>query len=440
MHRISCTLLATLAITIPTFAADPTEGLGFIPQVGQLSNSTAGVKTANTLIAGYAKAPTAVDLSTKKFFPNIGDQGASGSCVAWATEYYAMTYEWAKALNLDGNNAEVKMSPKFVFNLLNNADWMEGVDTVEKHARVLKDNGCATAQKVPFSKSTDWPTSPDTWKSALYNRISSYSFVKTPKMPWIKQQINANKLAIVVLAAPIEAWEDEYGYDRGWYLATTKGAVPNQVVMREPHRISAYIYDHAMTVVGYNDNVSVDIDLDGKIEANEIGCVKLANSWGSNYGTKGFYWMPYYWIEQGALIEGMTLSVPSKKTTPTNTVSLNVSTGLRSDINVTISGTSTINPMRNWIPGAKAFNGWLSFDTTAIGTNLTTTIADKGSSFETTFKDMELRVKGAGYFWDKATFDNFKTNDHNYVTITRNDNDANAKFNQSNMTVKIDAK
>lgn len=45
---------------------------------------------------------------------------------------------------------------------------------------------------------------------------------------------------------------------------------------------------HAMTVVGYNDNVYYDLNKNGKIESFEYGAFLVANSWGNNRDNDGF--------------------------------------------------------------------------------------------------------------------------------------------------------
>ena len=59
---------------------------------------------------------------------------------------------------------------------------------------------------------------------------------------------------------------------------------------------------HAMTIVGYDDNVKYDFNGDGQYTNSnpndmttwEIGALKVANSWGSGWlGNGGFVYMPY---------------------------------------------------------------------------------------------------------------------------------------------------
>ena len=50
---------------------------------------------------------------------------------------------------------------------------------------------------------------------------------------------------------------------------------------------------HRITIVGYNDDIWVDINGNGKVEAAEKGAFKIANSYGSNKHNNGFVWMSY---------------------------------------------------------------------------------------------------------------------------------------------------
>jgi len=53
------------------------------------------------------------------------------------------------------------------------------------------------------------------------------------------------------------------------------------------------IADHAMTLVGYNDDIWLDRNNNGIVDANELGAYKIANSWGVEYANDGFVWLSY---------------------------------------------------------------------------------------------------------------------------------------------------
>ncbi len=48
-----------------------------------------------------------------------------------------------------------------------------------------------------------------------------------------------------------------------------------------------------MTIVGYNDNIWIDINSNGKVDDGEKGAFKIANSHGPDYANNGFVWMAY---------------------------------------------------------------------------------------------------------------------------------------------------
>ena len=50
---------------------------------------------------------------------------------------------------------------------------------------------------------------------------------------------------------------------------------------------------HAMTVVGYNDNIWVDINGNNAVDSGEKGAFRIANSWGTGWGEAGYAWMAY---------------------------------------------------------------------------------------------------------------------------------------------------
>ena len=61
---------------------------------------------------------------------------------------------------------------------------------------------------------------------------------------------------------------------------------------------------HALTVVGYNDNVCIDVNGDGTISPSERGAFKIANSWGSDYANNGYVWVLYDALNSVSQISG----------------------------------------------------------------------------------------------------------------------------------------
>lgn len=61
---------------------------------------------------------------------------------------------------------------------------------------------------------------------------------------------------------------------------------------------------HAMTVVGYNDEIWCDINGDGIAQDAEYGAFKVANSWGPSWGNSGFIWFSYDALNESSTVPG----------------------------------------------------------------------------------------------------------------------------------------
>jgi hypothetical protein len=53
----------------------------------------------------------------------------------------------------------------------------------------------------------------------------------------------------------------------------------------------SYVGGHAVTIVGYDDNKVYGVG------PAEKGAFKLANSWGTNWGNRGFFWVSYEYFK-----------------------------------------------------------------------------------------------------------------------------------------------
>ena len=61
---------------------------------------------------------------------------------------------------------------------------------------------------------------------------------------------------------------------------------------------------HAMTVVGYNDDIWTDINGNGTVDSGEKGAFRIANSWGTGWKEGGFSWMAYDALKANSSVNG----------------------------------------------------------------------------------------------------------------------------------------
>ena len=103
-------------------------------------------KQSNVSVA--TNIPSAVDLSTSKYFPKIGSQGYIGSCASWATTYYQFTYE-ANKLNNITTTEDNSYSPRWTYNFVNSG--YDNGSTVIENYEILKNQGAVKLSDYPYS-------------------------------------------------------------------------------------------------------------------------------------------------------------------------------------------------------------------------------------------------------------------------------------------------
>lgn len=239
-----------------------------------------------------SQLPPSVDLSTSVYFPEIGDQGGIGSCTAWATTYYQFTYEAHKLNNIITTNGNT-YSPSWTYNFINCG--MDKGSYIDNAYNVLKRQGALTLSKMPYNKdaySFSWSSDTEAMTDALKTRVSVLDRITIPStgtpitsnsdsdLIAVKALLNASKVFVV------RAYMDNYF---SWSTKKSYNRPDDLVAYRASYTDSS----HAITVVGYDDNVCCDVNGNGTIEACERGAFKVANSWGTDWGNDGYVWVLY---------------------------------------------------------------------------------------------------------------------------------------------------
>ena len=143
------------------------------------SSAPATVSTTSTVALAASTLPSAVDNSKLAAFPPVRSQDDIGSCASFSSVYYMSTFAIAQARGLDVRNSgnADKLSPKFVYNLVNgggdNGSWFDSV------FEVMLKHGAPTWSDFPYSgvntpsSYLDWPVASATWRGAISNRMAS---------------------------------------------------------------------------------------------------------------------------------------------------------------------------------------------------------------------------------------------------------------------------
>ncbi|WP_300455366.1 PKD domain-containing protein [Desulfobacula sp.] len=249
-----------------------------------------------------ADYPGYVDNSQLQYFPPIRTQGSLNSCGVFSGTYYTMTHMYALTNNLDAKNGgdSMHLSPKWTYNMVNggenNGTWYYWAYEIgQKH-------GAATWAEFPYdSDYRTWSLNPDTWEDSLYRRFDQYGYVMNTHQDAGIDQVKQMLINGYVLNIPtyISSWVwQTIGNDP---FTSEDDAFAGKKCVSWVNGTSGY---HAMTVVGYNDNIWVDINGNNVVDTGEKGAFRIANSWGTGWGEAGFAWMSYDALKNPSTVTG----------------------------------------------------------------------------------------------------------------------------------------
>lgn len=253
-------LIFSAVICLPSLAAPPSNlssgaGLTFASD-----DELRGVPLAATPFSGQ-ELPKKVDLSAN--MPPPGNQGNQNSCVGWATAYALKSYQEKieERRNFAPNgrlDAKAVFSPAFIYNQINNG--RDGGSTFSDALNLLSNQGAVSLAEMPYSD-RDYLKAPPSkvMNSAKRYRIDYWRQVNIRDLKEVKAQLNAGYP--VLIGALI---------DEGFIKAKTGYVWKKQV--------GQSLGGHAMVLVGYDDAKQA---------------FKLINSWGTDWGEKGYGWVDY---------------------------------------------------------------------------------------------------------------------------------------------------
>jgi C1A family cysteine protease len=272
----------------------PIRTLFFDADSGPLSErdlTGAAKNTETTTSPSTGSLPSGIDNSTLKFFPPIRNQGSLNSCAQFSAVYYTLTHMTAMARNWDAKSGgdAYRLSPKWTYNMVNGGanvgSWhYDAYAIAQKH-------GIATWAEFPYDANyRAWCLNPTTWWNAIHLRAD-----QAGKVTGLNGSTGLNQLKqllvngyVLNFATYINSWV--------WGTVANDPATPaDDALAGKPcvKLVSGTSGGHSMTIVGYNDDVWVDHNANGVVDAGEKGALRVANSWGTGWNEAGFCWVSY---------------------------------------------------------------------------------------------------------------------------------------------------
>lgn len=238
---------------------------GFNPESSDVVES---IPLAESTMISHRGLPSKIDLS--KEMPPVVNQGRQNSCVAFSTGYYTKSYyeykknKWKYDTPIYGGKGEHVFSPAYIYNQINGGRDNGSYFHDALNLVILK--GVPPWKYMPYDES-DYLSQPS---SQVHNEAQKFRAKAFKRIPF-------NNL---------EAIKAE--------LAQGNPIIFGMVIDDNFYRLGAEVYDtpggkqyggHAMTLIGYDDNK--------RSPNGHIGAFKLINSWGTQWGDKGFGWISY---------------------------------------------------------------------------------------------------------------------------------------------------
>lgn len=232
------------------------------------SMMTFSSQSLQSLIPFLKKVDNSTDERTAKYMPPHGYQGGFGSCGAFASTYYQMTYMNALVKGYDfttETDVDSKiLSPKFTYNIGKKADnKRQGVWPSTAYAIVQK-HGCPsnkdfkyvdfyTTHETNASDYRGWPTEAEIWTNALKNKVQKSGWGNIGdlnELTPVKNSQDPNLNLIKTLLA--NGYILNVVTPIGWVTED----LPNDGIICVEVTSGDNMQYHAMTVVGYDDDFS----------------------------------------------------------------------------------------------------------------------------------------------------------------------------------------
>lgn len=299
IQKIKAGLIFTLLLAVLCLDSCKKGG-----QDGASAPDQSGGNLQQSFFSGYIPTPKAILdklpklnggslVKTEAYFqakftlntPPIGDQGNTGTCVAWAVSYATWSTEqyYRTASKTYDNNKNV-FSPNYVYNQLS-TDCNSGL-YVTSALDLIKKQGSCTYTAFPFSTNCGSAVTQAQQDDAGTHKIANVEYYLLDKET--RQNTTAIKMLLfqkhpIVFACDVDAdnmnnqnvW-NQFGKPR---LSYDQKFLTQANVGRE-----IPVGGHAMTIIGYDDDKKA---------------FKVQNQWGTGWREQGFFWIDYDYFGSG---------------------------------------------------------------------------------------------------------------------------------------------
>jgi hypothetical protein len=249
--------------------------------------------------------PVSVDNSEQPYFRPIFSQ-EGGSCGQASGIGYTFTYEIDCMRGVAANTLVTQYPTHYTWNFLNGG--VGGGSWYFDGWQIIQSNGCPNVDDwgghFAYGGQSRWMSGYDEYLNGTHNKVFEIFSINVGNQEglevfknWIYDHLDGSDVGGIACFGA--------GVSNTFTMTYLPAGTPEAGKMVVTHWDEGV--NHAMTFVGYNDEIRYDFNNDGQytndIDINgdgvidmkdwEIGGVKLANSWGTQFGDQGFAYTMY---------------------------------------------------------------------------------------------------------------------------------------------------
>ncbi len=241
------------------------------------------VPKADDETLGYSDETLPAAVSYKKYAPYPGNQGDYGTCVGWSSSYGALSIEYAKQMNITDRNqiTFTAFCPYYIYNQFKEETdfFCQSGGLFEDALEILYTKGAKRYYLPEYTCYSDYDDfsleNAGTFKINNYYRLFDWENSEISKSLGLKSDRVENIKKAIAKGHPV-LW--------GAYVPPSFDYLTSGTELWTPTQEEKDTYNkqpgHAMVIVGYDDY-------------KFGGAFEVMNSWGTEWGNKGFFWVKY---------------------------------------------------------------------------------------------------------------------------------------------------
>ncbi|NPA44039.1 MAG: T9SS type A sorting domain-containing protein [Chlorobi bacterium] len=390
--------------------------------------------------------PSSLDNSQKDYFRPIFSQ-TDGCCAQASGVAYNFTYEMNREKGTSADISSNQFPTHYTYNFLNNGDGGNGSWLFDGW-EIISANGCPNVDTyggLADNGAQYWMSGYDNYLSGKSNRVAEIFTIDV-----------SNEEGLITL----KHWMYDHleGANDGSIVNFAAGISEGDYEITSDYKIIKWhnVANHAMTFVGWDDNIEYDYNNDGNITTDidingdgivnmqdwERGALIMVNSWGTSWADGGKAYVMYKLladpIEDGGIFSNKVYSIKVKDAyTPQLTMNIKMEhnsrdkikiyAGVSSDVNATEPEYTIDFPLFNKQGGAYDMRGTTA-DPIEITLDITPLLnyvnSDSNSKFFLLVDENDDAGTSSGQIYDFSIVDNENNeticSDHN-VTLLNND-------------------